>query len=87
MTSRRAAAGRDIGAYCFQQTWNKELAAEVGDAIAQEYADCHIYGWYGPAMNMHRTAFNGRNFEYYSEDGVLAGKIASAEVNAAAAIC
>lgn len=67
------------------QTWNKELAAEVGDAIGQEYADCHIYGWYGPAMNMHRTAFNGRNFEYYSEDGVLAGKIASAEVNAAAA--
>lgn len=66
------------------QTWNKELAAEVGEAIAQEYADCHIYGWYGPAMNMHRTAFNGRNFEYYSEDGVLAGYIASAEVNAAA---
>lgn len=66
------------------QTWNKELAAEVGDAIAQEYADCHIYGWYGPAMNTHRTAFNGRNFEYYSEDGVLAGYIASAEVNAAA---
>ena len=67
------------------QTWNKELAAEVGDAIAQEYADCHIYGWYGPAMNTHRSAFNGRNFEYYSEDGVLAGHIASAEVNAAAA--
>lgn len=65
------------------QTWNKELATEVGAAIAQEYADCHIYGWYGPAMNMHRTAFNGRNFEYYSEDGVLAGYIASAEINAA----
>ncbi len=65
------------------QTWNKDLAAEVGAAIAQEYADCHIYGWYGPAMNMHRTAFNGRNFEYYSEDGVLAGYIASAEINAA----
>ncbi|MBR0282852.1 MAG: glycoside hydrolase family 3 C-terminal domain-containing protein [Oscillibacter sp.] len=66
------------------QTWNKELAYEVGEAIGQEYADTHIYGWYGPAMNMHRTAFNGRNFEYYSEDGVLAGKIAAAEVNAAA---
>ena len=66
------------------QTWNKELAAEVGAAIAQEYADAHIYGWYGPAMNTHRTSFNGRNFEYYSEDGVLAGYIASAEVNAAA---
>ena len=66
------------------QTWNKDLAAEVGAAIGQEYADCHIYGWYGPAMNTHRTAFNGRNFEYYSEDGVLAGYIASAEINAAA---
>ena len=65
------------------QTWDKALAEEVGSAIAQEYADCHIYGWYGPAMNMHRTAFNGRNFEYYSEDGVLAGYIASAEINAA----
>lgn len=65
------------------QTWNKDLAYEVGGAIGQEYADCHIYGWYGPAMNTHRTAFNGRNFEYYSEDGVLAGYIASAEVNAA----
>ena len=65
------------------QTWNKELASEVGAAIGQEYADCGIYGWYGPAMNTHRTAFNGRNFEYYSEDGVLAGHIASAEINAA----
>ena len=65
------------------QTWNKELAYEVGEAIGQEYADCHIYGWYGPAMNMHRTAFNGRNFEYYSEDGLLAGMIAAQEVNAA----
>ncbi len=66
------------------QTWNRDLAAEVGAAIGQEFADCHIYGWYGPAMNTHRTAFNGRNFEYYSEDGVLAGGIASAEINAAA---
>lgn len=66
------------------QTWNKALAAEVGAAIGQEYADAKVYGWYGPAMNMHRTAFNGRNFEYYSEDGVLSGYIASAEINAAA---
>ena len=66
------------------QTWNQKLAYEVGETMGQEYADTHIYGWYGPAMNTHRTAFNGRNFEYYSEDGVLAGKIAAAEVNAAA---
>ncbi|WP_148408775.1 beta-glucosidase [Murimonas intestini] len=66
------------------QTWNKELAYDVGDALATEYADCGIYGWYGPAMNIHRSAFGGRNFEYYSEDSVLSGHIASSEVNAAA---
>jgi hypothetical protein len=37
------------------QTWNKELAARVGTAYAQEYADVNVYGWYGPAMNTHRT--------------------------------
>lgn len=65
------------------QTWNKDLAYETGSAIAQEYADCGIYGWYGPAMNIHRNAFGGRNFEYYSEDPVLSGHIASSEINAA----
>ena len=64
------------------QTWNKELAYETGSAVAQEYADCGIYGWYGPAMNIHRNAFGGRNFEYYSEDAVLSGYIALNEVNA-----
>lgn len=66
------------------QTWNKDLAYETGDALAAEYADCGIYGWYGPAMNIHRSAFCGRNFEYYSEDSILSGYIASNEVNAAA---
>lgn len=66
------------------QTWNKGLAERVGDAIAQEFANANSYGWYGPAMNLHRTAFSGRNFEYYSEDGVLSGLMASAEVNGAA---
>ncbi len=65
------------------QTWSKEIAEAVGDAMGAEYADCEIYGWYGPAMNIHRNSFNGRNFEYYSEDGVLSGKIASATINAA----
>ncbi|MCI9169045.1 MAG: beta-glucosidase [Dorea sp.] len=65
------------------QTWSKEIATAVGDAMGAEYADCEIYGWYGPAMNIHRNAYTGRNFEYYSEDGVLSGKIASATVNAA----
>lgn len=66
------------------QTWNKELIEKTGNAIGAEYAECGVYGWYGPAMNMHRSAFTGRNFEYYSEDGVLSGHIASAEINGAA---
>jgi beta-glucosidase len=66
------------------QTWSRELASEYGDKVGAEYADCEIYGWYGPAMNIHRNAFNGRNFEYYSEDGVLSGKLASEIVNACA---
>ena len=66
------------------QTWNKELAFEVGTAMAAEYVATGTFGWYGPAMNTHRSAFGGRNFEYYSEDGVLAGKIAAEVVDAAA---
>ena len=63
------------------QTWNKELAYRIGQAEGQEYADCGIYGTYSPAMNTHRSAFCGRNFEYYSEDPVLAGHIAANTVN------
>jgi beta-glucosidase len=66
------------------QTWNKELAYEIGQSMGQEYADASNYGWYGPAMNTHRSAFAGRNFEYYSEDGVLAGYLAVNQVNGAA---
>ncbi|MDC7288720.1 glycoside hydrolase family 3 C-terminal domain-containing protein [Blautia schinkii] len=63
------------------QAWNKDLAYRIGEAEAQEYADCRIFGAYAPAMNIHRSAFTGRNFEYYSEDGVLSGHIASNTVN------
>lgn len=55
------------------QTWNKELAEEIGSALGQEFAEAKNYGWYGPAVNLHRSAFSGRNFEYFSEDGVLSG--------------
>ena len=66
------------------QTWNTDLLYDLGLAMGQEYADVNNYGAYGPAMNSHRSAFAGRNFEYYSEDGVLAGKLAAAQVNAMA---
>lgn len=66
------------------QTWNKQLAYETGESMGQEFADVQNYGWYGPAMNTHRSAFSGRNFEYYSEDGVLAGYLAANQVNGAA---
>ena len=66
------------------QTWSKEMADKLGDALGQEFANANNYGWYGPGLNLHRSAFSGRNFEYYSEDGVLSGIFASHEVNAAA---
>lgn len=65
------------------QTWNKELAYEIGQSMGQEYKEANNYGWYGPAMNTHRSAFAGRNFEYYSEDGVLGGYIAANQMNGA----
>lgn len=63
-------------------TWNIELAAKFGESIGHELNDFGFTGWYGPGMNIHRTAFSGRNFEYYSEDGFLSGKIAASEVAA-----
>ena len=66
------------------QTWNQNLAYELGQCMGQEYKEANNYGWYGPAMNTHRSAFAGRNFEYYSEDGVMAGRIAANQVNGAA---
>lgn len=66
------------------QTWSKEMAREIGESMGQEYKDASNFGWYGPAMNTHRSAFAGRNFEYYSEDGVLAGYMAVNEINGAA---
>lgn len=63
------------------QTWNKDLASRIGEGVGAEYADCRIFGAYAPAMNIHRSAFTGRNFEYYSEDGVLSGYMASNTAN------
>lgn len=58
-------------------TWNQELAQKLGESMSNEAKVYGVSGLYAPAMNIHRTAFGGRNFEYYSEDGVLAGKTAA----------
>lgn len=58
-------------------TWNVELSKAFGESIGKMADEMDVSGWYAPAMNNHRSAFAGRNFEYYSEDGVLAGKIAA----------
>ncbi|MBQ3281461.1 MAG: glycoside hydrolase family 3 C-terminal domain-containing protein [Eubacterium sp.] len=58
-------------------TWNKDLAKAFGDSIGKMANEMDVSGWYAPAMNNHRTAFAGRNFEYYSEDPVLSAYIAS----------
>lgn len=66
------------------QTWSKDVAYDIGSSMGREFAAVNNFGWYGPAMNLHRSAFSGRNFEYYSEDGVLSGIIAGNEANGAA---
>lgn len=58
-------------------TWNTDLAHDFGTSIGKMADDMNVSGWYAPAMNIHRSAFAGRNFEYYSEDGVLSGIMAA----------
>ncbi|WP_418667238.1 glycoside hydrolase family 3 C-terminal domain-containing protein [Allofournierella sp.] len=60
-------------------TWNTELVEEMGRMVGEDSISTGISIWYAPAMNIHRTAFSGRNFEYYSEDGFLSGKLGAAE--------
>ena len=61
-------------------TWNTDIAQEYGECIASMADEMNVSGWYAPSMNMHRNSFAGRNFEYYSEDGFIAGKLAASVV-------
>ena len=86
-----------VGNTCFYaspivmaSTWNKELAREMGECVGEEGiwggeqgVQGGYNGWYAPGNNIHRSPFSGRNFEYYSEDPLLAGTIC-AEVVAGA---
>lgn len=64
-------------------TWNTDLIEQVGSAVGQECQAAGISGWYAPGCNTHRTPFNGRNGEYYSEDPLLSGEMATAETSGA----
>ena len=57
------------------QTWNKQLARQLGYIVAKEGKETGVSGWYAPGVNLHRSSFSGRNYEYYSEDPVLSGEI------------
>ena len=70
--------------YMLASTWNVTLAEDMGRGIGEDGLYSKTAGWYGPGMNIHRTPFAGRNFEYYSEDAFLSGALGRAEVNGAA---
>ena len=83
----------DNCAYCCEvivaSTWNVELAEEQGIAVGNEglWGDAEgrsnglpYSGWYAPGANIHRSPFGGRNFEYYSEDSLLTGRMAAAVI-------
>ncbi|MCF2707027.1 glycoside hydrolase family 3 protein [Arcanobacterium haemolyticum] len=69
--------------YLIAQTWNIDLGRQMGEMLGNEALFKGINGWYAPAVNLHRSPFAGRNFEYYSEDPVLSGELLTAVANGA----
>ena len=65
-------------------TWNQQIASDFGNLIGEEGMWNGYNGWYAPSMNTHRSPFSGRNFEYYSQDGVQAGLITAKVIEGAA---
>ncbi len=64
-------------------TFNLELAKAFGDSIGTMATELGVTGWFAPAMNIHRNAFQGRLYEYYSEDPLLSGLMAAEVVKSA----
>ncbi len=77
--------------YVMGCTWNKDLIGRMGEAVGDEAAYGNerakpyvpYSGWYAPGINLHRSPFGGRNFEYFSEDPFLSGMLAAAEIKGA----
>lgn len=63
----------------FASTWDQELIERVGRMIGEDSLSSGVTIWYAPAMNIHRTPFSGRNYEYYSEDAYLSASMGAAE--------
>ena len=64
-------------------TWNKELAQTWGECMGKISQEMGAEGWYAPGMNTHRTAFGARNYEYFSEDGILSENMGAKAVEGA----
>jgi beta-glucosidase len=65
------------------QTFNTELAYAMGSAVGEENHWIDGGGWYAPAVNLHWSSFSGRNYEYYSEDPLISGKMAASLISGA----
>ncbi|WP_115726961.1 glycoside hydrolase family 3 N-terminal domain-containing protein [Actinomyces culturomici] len=67
-------------------SFNRQLAERFGTTIGAMAHDMNVAGWYAPAVNAHRSAYGGRNFEYFSEDPLLTGTMAASEIAAVQAV-